>query len=187
MNKSELRQLAIARRRGIDDAARQSYSSAITEKLIQYISQRDVKALLSYRAMNSEVNADSIFDLPDYHPYAPVTHHHEHMEWRRIRPSSLWQPGLFGVDEPQDGELWQPNMAATLLICPLTGFDRRGNRLGMGKGCFDYWLANHRSALQAVIGLAFSCQEMTAIPAEAHDIPMDVVITENEVIPCLNQ
>jgi len=187
MNKLELRQLALSRRRGIDDAARQGYSSTITEKLMQYVAQTHVKTLLSYRAMSSEVNADHIFDLPDYQLYAPVTHHHEHMEWHRIRPSTLWQPGLFGVDEPQDGELWQPDIAPTLLICPLTGFDRLGNRLGMGKGCFDYWLASHRSALHSVIGLAFSCQEMDAIPAEPHDIPMDVVITENEVIPCLNQ
>ncbi len=187
MNKHELRQLALSRRRSLTDMDRQTYSSAITRQLIQYLddSAADIRALLSYRAMNSEVNANPLFDLTHYHMYAPVTHHHEHMQWHRITADTLWQQGLFGVDEPNGGALWQGGIV-TVLICPLTAFDRHGNRLGMGKGCFDYWLARHHPDLQAVIGLAFSCQEVDAIPSETHDIPMDIVITENEVIPCLN-
>jgi len=71
-----------------------------------------------------------------------------------------------------------------VLLCPLTAFDRQGNRLGMGKGCFDYWLSKHRHGLDQVIGLAFSGQEVAHIPAEAHDAPLDYIITEKEVIEC---
>jgi len=163
-------------------------SSAITDSLLQHLQNRfaGITTLLSYRAMNSEVNVDGLFGLPDYEVFAPVTHHHEHMEWRAITPATTWAPGLFGVLEPEQGDTWQEQNSPAILICPLTGFDRRGNRLGMGKGCFDFWLAEHRLQLQCIIGLAFSCQEVSSIPHEAHDIPMNTVITESEVIACPN-
>jgi len=54
----------------------------------------------------------------------------------------------------------------------------------MGKGCFDFWLAQHHHHIQQIIGLAFSCQEVAAVPAERHDMPMNCIITEKEVIQC---
>jgi len=133
--------------------------------------------------MASEVNTDSLFHLPGYHIFAPVTHHHEHMEWLLTSSQTRWKKGLFGILEPTSGQHWALN-TGTVLLCPLTAFDRQGNRLGMGKGCFDYWLSKHRHALEQVIGLAFSGQEVAHIPAEGHDVPLDCVITEKEVIQC---
>jgi len=186
MNKHELRQAGLTRRQAVTTEERQQMSSVITGSLVKHLQQHfpATDTLLSYRAMNSEANADALFTQSDYQIFAPVTHHHEHMEWRAITVDTHWAPGLFGVLEPQQGALWQEQNHATVLICPLSAFDRRGNRLGMGKGCFDFWLAEHRSQLQCIIGLAFSCQEVAEIPCEVHDIPMNFIITENEVIPC---
>ncbi|PJC70988.1 MAG: 5-formyltetrahydrofolate cyclo-ligase, partial [Zetaproteobacteria bacterium CG_4_8_14_3_um_filter_59_5] len=72
------------------------------------------------------------------------------------------------------------------LLCPLVGFDRCGNRLGMGKGCFDRWLDGMKNHILLGVGLAFACQECPRIPAEAHDMPLDIIITEGETIACRN-
>ncbi|WP_269846855.1 5-formyltetrahydrofolate cyclo-ligase [Desulfobulbus oligotrophicus] len=66
-------------------------------------------------------------------------------------------------------------------IIPGVVFDRSGHRLGYGGGYYDRFLGG--LAPQAVrIGLAFSCQLVHLLPALPHDIPMDVVITEEELL-----
>jgi len=190
MNKATLRQAALERRQELSAKHRQQLSKEVMARLQEFLRSDfpDANILLSYRAMNSEVDADVLFDRSDYQLFAPVTHHHEHMEWLEITSDSQWKRGLFGVMEPVTGGPWQGGEPeATLLICPLTAFDRQGNRLGMGKGCFDFWLSEHRSELQGVIGLAFSCQEVASIPVEPHDISMNYIITETEVISCTSR
>jgi len=183
--KASLRTAALAYRKQLSASDRQLFSTQIIAKLNAYFASRSAPStsLLLYRAMASEVATDRLFQQSHCHLYAPVTHHHQHMEWLLIKPDTRWHKGLFGVLEPCSGKAWQ-NEASTTLVCPLTAFDRHGNRLGMGKGCFDYWLSTHRHTLDQVIGLAFSGQEVAQIPAEGHDVPLDCIITEKEVIEC---
>jgi len=184
-SKSLLRSAALAYRANLSASARQSYSKQITDSLYIYLTRRTVTltSLLVYRAMPSEVATEPLFHLPDYHIFAPITHHREYMEWILCTAQTNWKKGRFGILEPSTGAPWQHG-EKTVLICPLTAFDRQGNRLGMGKGCFDYWLSKHRQALDLVIGLAFSGQEVAHIPVEVHDAPLDCIITEKEVIEC---
>jgi len=183
--KAFLRAAAIAYRAKLPSNARERYSEQIIDHLCAYLVSNDetITSLLAYRSMPSEVATERLFLLPDYLVFAPVTHHNQHMDWRLITARTSWKKGRFGVLEPSSGELWRHG-ANTTLLCPLTAFDRQGNRLGMGKGCFDYWLSKHRHGLDQVIGLAFSGQEVAHIPAEAHDAPLDCIITEKEVIEC---
>ncbi len=185
INKNDLRASALAYRTALSAERRRHYSAQIAHRLCVHLARpcAPVSSLLLYRSMPSEVNTDRLFELPDYHVFAPVTHHQEQMEWRLTTSRTVWAKGFFGVPEPVSGALWKEEQASVLL-CPLTAFDRQGNRLGMGKGCFDFWLGSHRHALDQVIGLAFSGQEVARIPAEAHDAPLDYVITEKEVIEC---
>jgi len=156
------------------------------DRVCHYLQQQanPVTALLTYRAMPSEVDTEPLFHLPDYRIFAPATHHQQQMHWRQITPQTRWRKGMFGILEPASGQCWEQG-ENTILLCPLTAFDRQGNRLGMGKGCFDFWLGKHRQHLDQVIGLAFAGQEVAQIPAEGHDAPMDCIITEQEVIQCL--
>lgn len=59
------------------------------------------------------------------------------------------------------------------------GFDRRGYRLGHGRGYFDRFLADKRFP---TLGLAFDEQLLDELPAEPHDVPMRVVVTPSETI-----
>lgn len=184
-NKSALRTAARARRNTITAEQRASFSTAICSRLQQHLRHiAGTECLLAYRATADEVDTAAIFADPPCRLFAPRTHDHGILDWLEVSAATTWKPGAFGIMEPQEGSCWSPEAGSTILVCPMTGFDRQGNRLGMGKGCFDRWLAQHRPHLSLTIGLAFACQEIPAIPAEMHDMPLDVIITEQEVIAC---
>jgi 5-formyltetrahydrofolate cyclo-ligase len=183
--KSMLRAEALARRRALSAAERERASTAIQNTLLRLLERRRLNEapLLVYRAMNSEVDTRRILARPHPAMYAPAVREHR-MLWLRVSPETRWSPGGMGVLEPDEGDPWTPETGEAALVCPLAGFDRAGNRLGLGKGCFDRWLGDHREHVGLVIGLAFACQELPSIPAEAHDQPLDLVITERELITC---
>jgi 5-formyltetrahydrofolate cyclo-ligase len=72
-----------------------------------------------------------------------------------------------------------------VLIVPLAAFDRRGYRIGYGAGYYDLTL-NALRAMKPItaIGLGFAMQEIDAVPAQSYDAPLDLVLTEREVIDC---
>ena len=67
-----------------------------------------------------------------------------------------------------------------VILAPLVGFDSKGHRLGMGGGFYDRTLENVKGQSKPmIIGLAFECQRIDAVPTEAWDIPLDAILTEN--------
>jgi 5-formyltetrahydrofolate cyclo-ligase len=71
-------------------------------------------------------------------------------------------------------------VSPSVILTPLVGFDRALNRLGQGASHYDRAFADHPKALR--IGVAWSVQEVSAIPVDPWDVPLDAVITENEWI-----
>jgi 5-formyltetrahydrofolate cyclo-ligase len=69
------------------------------------------------------------------------------------------------------------------VVVPMVGFDRRGHRLGYGAGMFDRTLAAFGTSVRTV-GVAYQMQEVPHIPDDAHDHPLDWIVTEREVIKC---
>src|SRR5262245_36955015 len=65
-----------------------------------------------------------------------------------------------------------------IVMVPGTAFDPRGGRMGQGKGYYDRLLANARPDAP-LVGLAFDCQVFDEIPVSAHDVFMDLVLTES--------
>ncbi len=178
--------MALLRRQQLSPDQRNAHSTAIINNLNQHLNHDlpEVDTLLLYHAMPSEVDTQHLLEHSSYQKFAPVMQHHNQMQWLRVHSDSAWKKGAFGALEPERGEPWNPLKHTSVLLCPLTAFDRQGNRLGMGKGCFDRWLADNRQHLRKIIGLAFSCQEFPHLPTEPHDVPMHCVITQKEVISC---
>jgi 5-formyltetrahydrofolate cyclo-ligase len=85
----------------------------------------------------------------------------------------------YRIAEPR-GAATLPAQAFALVLMPLVGFDGAGNRLGNGAGYYDRFVANRRGRYgkPLLIGIAFECQRLAALPTAAHDVPLDGVITE---------
>jgi 5-formyltetrahydrofolate cyclo-ligase len=104
-----------------------------------------------------------------------------------------WGPGIaqrrnvFGIAEPQ--AILGRALAVHLdtVVLPVVGFDRHGNRLGMGAGFYDRALRRRldparRWRRPRLIGVAFACQELDAIPASPWDVPLDLIVTERGLV-----
>jgi 5-formyltetrahydrofolate cyclo-ligase len=93
--------------------------------------------------------------------------------WRADQPLAL---DAAQIPSPTDeAETLTPD----LVICPLVAFDRDGYRLGQGGGYYDRTLqALRRGGPLLVLGLAYAGQETDRIPREAHDQPLDAILTE---------
>lgn len=68
-----------------------------------------------------------------------------------------------------------------ILLVPLSAFDRQGHRIGYGAGHYDRAIARlHQKGLDPrLIGIAFDCQEVAEVPAEAHDVRLEAILTES--------
>jgi 5-formyltetrahydrofolate cyclo-ligase len=87
------------------------------------------------------------------------------------------EPTRFGLHEPKRGGTpWTG--AVDVVFVPGVAFDRRKNRLGYGAGFYDRFLAE-AGALK--VAPAFELQLVPEIPADAHDIAMDLLATETGV------
>ena len=85
--------------------------------------------------------------------------------------------GPFGLRQPPD-EAQQ--VAPDIILTPLVGFDRSGARLGQGAGHYDRAFAAYPDAWR--VGIAYACQEATALPTDAWDMPLHAIATEEEWI-----
>lgn len=70
------------------------------------------------------------------------------------------------------------------IIVPMQGFDRLGGRMGRGKGWYDKFLAKVRKNRPDCIkiGICFSFLELPGLITCPHDIAMNIIVTEKEVI-----
>ena len=95
----------------------------------------------------------------------------------------LWQEGAplyeagFGTLAPAEDA---PDAVPHVMLVPLLGFDGHGTRLGYGGGYYDRTLGS-LAVRPRLIGFAFALQEVDHIPRDAHDVPLDVIVTEQGV------
>jgi len=88
--------------------------------------------------------------------------------------------GQWGIREPKPSA---PEVDPDILIVPLACFDRSGQRIGYGAGYFDMTIRRLRGLKPVTaVGIAFAAQEIDRVPATDRDEPLDLVLTERDVI-----
>jgi 5-formyltetrahydrofolate cyclo-ligase len=94
-----------------------------------------------------------------------------------VRGAQMIDMGFGTVGPGQEAEVLDPS----LMLVPLAAFDGRGHRIGYGAGYYDRAIARliERGMRLGLIGIAFNCQRVEAVPVEAHDMPLDAILTES--------
>ena len=90
--------------------------------------------------------------------------------------------GPFGISQPKPRFLRPVDpKVLEMAIIPGVAFGKEGHRLGHGKGYFDRFLRRLSPGCLKV-GIAFDFQLLLELPHEKHDIPLDVIVTNREII-----
>jgi 5-formyltetrahydrofolate cyclo-ligase len=85
--------------------------------------------------------------------------------------------GLWNIPVPANRRVVVPSA----VLIPLVGYDAAGYRLGYGGGYYDRTLAAaHLNTLK--VGVGYDEAELATIYPQAHDVPMDLVVTERRVL-----
>jgi 5-formyltetrahydrofolate cyclo-ligase len=183
-SKAALRVDALARRNGLDAAARAAGSEAIAGQALLLVLAARPKAASFYWPIRSEVDPRPLLAAVRDAGVAvalPVLADATVLRFRAWRAGADLVPAGFGTLGPGADA---PEVMPDVIVLPLAGFDRAGHRIGYGKGHYDRAVAAlHRAGRRPLlIGLAFSVQEVARVPAEPHDIRLDAVVTERETL-----
>ena len=88
--------------------------------------------------------------------------------------------GIYGTQEPSPEQRKKINPENfDLVIVPGVAFDRKGGRIGHGKGYYDRFL---KLTTAFRLALAFDCQLLEKIPTELHDIKMNAILSESGIV-----
>lgn len=180
--KAALRAEALARRDTLDLDSRLEWDGEIAAQALALpIWKGSAGPVSAYWPMRSEADPRPILETLHERglPLCLPAIVEKRMIFRRWAPYEPIVPGGFGTLVPASD---QPEQKPTILLVPLAVFDRRGYRIGYGKGYYDRALTELGPTVS--IGIGYAAQEIDAVPDEPHDRRLDWIVTEREVLRC---
>jgi 5-formyltetrahydrofolate cyclo-ligase len=172
----------LARRDALDPAFRAHASRAVADRALALDAVVSASRVAGFWPIRTEIDPRPLMlalAARGARLALPVVDH-PLLRFRAWRPGKALVSRGFGLSEPGEDV---PEVAPDVFLVPLAAFDRRGGRIGYGKGHYDRALAAARAARSILaIGLAFAVQEVASVPVTAHDEPLDIVVTERETI-----
>ncbi|MGU3359962.1 5-formyltetrahydrofolate cyclo-ligase [Methylobacterium sp. M6A4_1b] len=183
--KSGLRTEALARRDALSEEDRRTGSMQIAETVMGIGALAEAEIVGAFWPIRSEVDprplARLLFARGQRIALPKVTP--DGLVFREWRDGEALVAGRFGLSEPNDA---LPSLDPTALIVPLAAYDRRGHRIGYGRGYYDRAIARlSRNGRVLTIGVAFSVQAVDEVPSEPHDQPLDHLVTEAGPVPLI--
>ena len=180
--KAELRTILKARREAMSLGDRRAKGYYITCRLQKLL--KPYQTILAYVAKDPEVESMVIINClleEGKSVVVPIIEKETHtLRLSYLTSMAELEPGTFKVPEPLTHEKPAPVSSIDVVLVPMVGFDRLGNRLGYGAGYYDRFFEVNPNIPR--IGMAYACQEIESIPADPYDAKMDYIVTENEII-----
>ncbi|QYY35143.1 5-formyltetrahydrofolate cyclo-ligase [Ruficoccus sp. ZRK36] len=180
-DKKRLRAEVRARRRAMSWQQVRDGSAAICERLNELQLWRDAGTVCVYLSLGNEVITHELVHdaLGAKRILIPRSHEGGTMTWHQLYEWEALEPGMYGILEPppQSPEVDPP--CPDLILVPGLAFDREGRRLGHGGGYYDRFLAHTGGAK---VALAYDWQVFDHIPHQGHDVHMDAIVTDQQVL-----
>lgn len=172
--------------------------------LRKQLSEEDIEAMSL--AIANKLLKLPIWDKTYYHIFLPITEHKEvnteyilhilsgkdkdiivsqsnfdtlQMTHFLLTDSTKIKKNKYNIPEPVDG-IEVPSHKIQVVFVPLLAFDKKGHRVGFGKGFYDKLLAECSPAA-IKIGLSFFESEECIITVYEHDINLDYCITPTKI------
>jgi len=172
-----MREELIARRMAVPTALRREWSLAISLMLMQALPVGAGAVVGFCWPFKGEYDARPLMRLlrqRGVRSALPVVMQRaEPLVFRHWEPGVPMKAGALGIAYPDGTE----QVAPQLLLVPLVGFGRAGDRLGYGGGYFDRTLAAMEPRPLS-IGVGFELARMETSFPQPHDVPLDAIATE---------
>ncbi len=199
-DKKAFRKAMLFNRDAIPYEARTEADNARNERIRKWEAYQDAELLLFYVSYRSEAGTLELIKeaLEVGRKVAVPKVTGADMIFYRITGLSQLVEGYKGILEPDTErceavtETWRTDAEQTqsvkchdlpkrsLLFVPGCAFDEAGGRMGYGGGFYDRFMEAYPDILR--VALAYEEQMVGAVPREAHDKPVDVIVTENRLI-----
>ncbi len=183
LNKNELRQKCRALRDSFGEEFINKTSEMACGNIAKSESFINADLVLLYYPTKNEISPIPLFELclkmGKTVAFPVCEKENSTLIFKKVSSLDSLMPANFGILEPnKDCELVVPTQN-TLCIVPALAFSSDGHRLGYGKGYYDRFLENFKGISA---GLSYSSLVCNKIPYDEHDIPLDMIITESEVL-----
>lgn len=186
ISKASLRKQILASRDRLPEDNRLSISAVIADKFLSTDFYKDSRVIWAYWPFGSEINTAPIVHRAlseNKKVILPKVEKQKLLLYEIDDPQVQLVPGTYGIMEPVIKGCHPARIKdIDLIMVPGIVFDRKCNRLGYGGGYYDRMLPSLDKAVK--IALCFGLQLVDFIPVEKHDIKVDIIITEFEVINC---
>ncbi|MFT3879472.1 MAG: 5-formyltetrahydrofolate cyclo-ligase [Gemmatales bacterium] len=184
--KKSLREEAHARRNALEN--KDELSRHIVNQFMSLPEYHQAKTVLFYVDVRSEVRTrHSLPEALKSGKTIVIPWCTETVELALFRLESMDElaVGMYKILEPKPELRMLPEkqvdpQSIDLVMVPGVAFDRRGARMGHGKGYYDKLLENTRQDTP-LVALAFDCQLFPEIPVAPHDVFMHKIITEKDI------
>jgi len=183
MPKRSLRRSMLAHRKSLSPEELRSAGLTIQKTFLDTDNFRRARSIIVYSPVHHEVDTELIVHcaLNSGKKVAFPSVVGDELFFCEVKDPSTLKKGTFGIMEPcVIGQVFTPE-EADVLIVPGVAFDLKGHRIGYGKGYYDKTL--HRlEGHGKLVGLCYDFQLVDEILFEAHDVTMDLIITEKRVV-----
>ena len=179
--KTVLRGRASAERRRAAEVAGPKAALVIARRVLGDFVFMKGAIVAGYAAIGSEADPFPLMATlsGQGHPLCLPRVEGKEMTFRSWKPGEPLIPGKMNVPEPPASA---KERRPDLLLVPLLAFDSDGYRLGYGAGFYDKYLSAARAKRTIrAIGIAYAGQHVERLPRDAHDEPLDAVVTEERV------
>lgn len=179
LTKQELRSKILLKLKTQKEDNQQRKSRKIKNKLFKEGVFKKAKTVMFYIALKGEVNTEEMIKEAKKTGKIVTVPVCKRENTISLKPCILddhakLKKGPYGVMEPAT-ESYLHLEDLDLVIVPGLAFDKKGARLGRGKGCYDRFLGE-LSGKTASIGLAFDFQILPSVPTTEHDVDVNKVI-----------
>ncbi|MCM1484203.1 MAG: 5-formyltetrahydrofolate cyclo-ligase [Muribaculaceae bacterium] len=175
MKKEDIRRLVRASKSMLTERERIQAAEDVFEQLEQLAAFMMSEHILMYHSLPDELST---------HRFLDKWHNTKRFYLPRVNgvnldilpyEESTLKLGSFHIEEPQ-GNSTADIDDIELVVVPAMAYDRKGNRVGHGKGYYDRLLAGSKAIK---IGVAYDCQLVEEIDTDPFDQPVDIVITQS--------
>lgn len=193
--KRKIRQEFLKKRNNLSRDEIKSKSEKIEKELFSLPEFQRAKTVMFYVSFRSEVETEKMTRNAlklKKKIVIPVVHGEKIVVSEIKNLKKELTKGSFGIKEPKKEFRRRVNQKEIdLVVVPGVVFDKRGGRLGYGRGYYDRFLRSKsiksrmsRSRQCALIGLAFDLQIARKIPLVKGDMKVDKIVTESRIVDC---